>query len=88
VNKLSAWYGAAQALFDVSLQVGEGELVVLDELCEGIAPVLVEAIVDALLQLKRQGMAMLIAEQNALLSIHADRVITLVAGHIGAPLTP
>jgi branched-chain amino acid transport system ATP-binding protein len=50
--------------------------------------VLVEAIVEALLQLKRQGMAMLIAEQNALLSIHADRVITLVSGHIGAALTP
>jgi branched-chain amino acid transport system ATP-binding protein len=63
-------------------------MLLLDEPCEGIAPVLVESIVDALLQLKRQGMAMLIAEQNALLSTHADRVITLVAGHIGAHLTP
>jgi branched-chain amino acid transport system ATP-binding protein len=63
-------------------------MLLLDEPCEGIAPVLVEAIVDALLKLKGQGMAMLIAEQNTLLAAHADRVITLVAGQIGAHLTP
>jgi branched-chain amino acid transport system ATP-binding protein len=63
-------------------------MLLLDEPCEGIAPVLVEAIVDALLQLKQQGMAMLIAEQNALLAAHADRVITLVAGQTGEHLTP
>ena len=63
-------------------------MLLLDEPCEGIAPVLVEDIVDALLQLKQQGMAMLIAEQNALLAAHADRVITLVAGQTGTHLTP
>ena len=63
-------------------------MLLLDEPCEGIAPVLVEAIVDALLLLKQQGMAMLIAEQNTLLAAHADRVITLVAGQTGAHLTP
>lgn len=63
-------------------------ILLLDEPCEGIAPVLVEAIVDALLSLKGQGMAMLIAEQNTLLAAHADRVITLVAGQNGAPLIP
>ena len=63
-------------------------MLLLDEPCEGIAPVLVESIVDALLLLKKQGMAMLIAEQNTLLAAHADRVITLVAGQTGAHLTP
>jgi branched-chain amino acid transport system ATP-binding protein len=63
-------------------------MLLLDEPCEGIAPVLVESMVDALLQLKGQGMAMLIAEQNALLADHADQVITLVAGQTGAPLPP
>ena len=29
VKKLSAWYGAAQILFDVNLQVGQGEVVAL-----------------------------------------------------------
>lgn len=57
-------------------------MLLLDEPCEGIAPVLVESIRDALLALKAQGMPMLVAEQNALLSDHADRVITLVAGQI------
>ena len=32
VQNLSAWYGAAQALFDVSLRVGQGEMVVLEGL--------------------------------------------------------
>jgi branched-chain amino acid transport system ATP-binding protein len=63
-------------------------LLLLDEPCEGIAPVLVEAIVEALLLLKKQGLAMLVAEQNTLLAAHADRVITLVAGQTGAALTP
>ena len=57
-----------------------------DETCEGIAPVLVESMRDALPALKARGMPMLIAEQNALLSDHADRLITLVAGHISSPL--
>jgi branched-chain amino acid transport system ATP-binding protein len=63
-------------------------LLLLDEPCEGIAPVLVESIVDALLLLKKQGLAMLVAEQNTLLAAHADRVITLVAGQTGTPPTP
>ena len=32
VGDLKVWYGAAQALFDVSLTVGAGELVVLQGL--------------------------------------------------------
>ena len=63
-------------------------MLLLDEPCEGIAPVLVEAIRDALLILKRQGMPMLIAEQNALLADHADRVITLTAGQLSGAKTP
>jgi branched-chain amino acid transport system ATP-binding protein len=63
-------------------------LLLLDEPCEGIAPVLVESIVEALLVLKKQGLAMLVAEQNTLLAAHADRVITLVAGQTGIPSTP
>jgi len=54
----------------------------LDEPCEGIAPVLVESIRDALLALKAQGMPMLVAEQNGILASRADRVITLVTGQI------
>ena len=55
-------------------------MLLLDEPCEGIAPVLVEHMTLALLSLKTQGMPMLIAEQNHILTERADRVLTLVAG--------
>jgi branched-chain amino acid transport system ATP-binding protein len=61
-----------------TLMTGPG-LLLLDEPCEGIAPVLVESIRDALLSLKGQGMPMLVAEQNGILTERADRVITLTA---------
>ena len=57
-------------------------LLLLDEPCEGIAPVLVESIRDALLVLKASGMAMLVAEQNQLLAASADRALRLVAGKV------
>ena len=59
-------------------------LLLLDEPCEGIAPVLVERIRDALLALKTEGIPMLVAEQNNILTDRADRVITLVAGQLKA----
>jgi branched-chain amino acid transport system ATP-binding protein len=59
-------------------------LLLLDEPCEGIAPVLVEAIRDALLALRDQGMPMLVAEQNRILADRADRVVTLVSGRVDA----
>ena len=58
------------------------KLLLLDEPCEGIAPVLVEAIAEALLGLKNQSMPMLVAEQNQILASRADRVITLAAGQV------
>ncbi len=60
------------------------KLLLLDEPCEGIAPVLVESIRDALLTLKADGMTMLVAEQNQLLAASADRMVRLVAGKVGA----
>ena len=59
-------------------------LLLLDEPCEGIAPVLVESIRDALLALKADGMPMLVAEQNQLLAASADRRVLLVAGKVRA----
>jgi branched-chain amino acid transport system ATP-binding protein len=57
-------------------------LLLLDEPCEGIAPVLVAAMRDALLQLAREGVAMLVAEQNNILARHAQRVLVLTSGRI------
>jgi branched-chain amino acid transport system ATP-binding protein len=57
-------------------------LLLLDEPCEGIAPVLVAAMRDALLQLAREGVTMLVAEQNQILARHAQRVLTLAGGRL------
>jgi branched-chain amino acid transport system ATP-binding protein len=60
------------------------KLLLLDEPCEGIAPLLVESIRDALLALRAEGMPMLVAEQNRILADRADRVVTLVSGRMAA----
>ncbi|MCO4088730.1 MAG: ABC transporter ATP-binding protein [Limnohabitans sp.] len=57
-------------------------LLLLDEPCEGIAPVLVAAMRDALLQLVREGVSMLVAEQNNILARHAQRVLVLTSGRM------
>jgi ABC-type branched-subunit amino acid transport system ATPase component len=74
--------GEQQMLAIARTLMTQPELLLLDEPCEGIAPVLIERIVAALLALKAQGMPMLIAEQNSLLAGSASRVITLVAGQV------
>ncbi len=57
-------------------------LLLLDEPCEGIAPVLVVAMRSALLQLAAEGVAMLVAEQNNILAGHAQRVLVLTSGRM------
>lgn len=73
--------GGEQQMLAIARTLMTGpSLLLLDEPCEGIAPVLVEHLASALLSLKAQGMPMLIAEQNHILADHADRVLVLVAG--------
>ena len=60
------------------------KVLLLDEPCEGIAPVLVASIRDALLALKSEGLALLVVEQNRLLAERADRLLWLVAGKVKA----
>jgi len=57
-------------------------LLLLDEPCEGIAPVLVQAMQGALLALAGEGVTMLVAEQNRILAGHAHRVLQLTSGHL------
>jgi branched-chain amino acid transport system ATP-binding protein len=72
--------GGEQQMLSIARTLMTGPtLLLLDEPCEGIAPVLVASIRDALLSLKAQGIAMLVAEQNGILTERADRVITLTA---------
>lgn len=82
-RKAAHMSGGEQQMLSIARTLMTGpKLLLLDEPCEGIAPVLVESIRDALLHLARAGMPMLVAEQNAILASRADRVITLVAGQI------
>jgi branched-chain amino acid transport system ATP-binding protein len=60
----------------------QADLLILDEPCEGISPVLVQAIARALASLKLQGYTFLIAEQNQTLTHLADKVVSLSGGVI------
>lgn len=75
--------GGQQQMLAIARTLMTGpKILLLDEPCEGIAPVLVESIRDALLDLKREGMALLVVEQNRLLASCADRLLWLVAGKV------
>jgi branched-chain amino acid transport system ATP-binding protein len=60
----------------------QANMLLLDEPCEGIAPVLVQSIAQALEKLKKQGFTLLIAEQNQILSAMADQVFHIASGHL------
>jgi len=60
----------------------QAQMLLLDEPCEGIAPVLVQSVALALHKLKKQGFTLLIAEQNQILSAMADKVLHLASGHL------
>lgn len=60
----------------------QANMLLLDEPCEGIAPVLVQSIARALEKLKSQGFTLLIAEQNQILSAMADQVLHMASGHL------
>ncbi len=47
VHQLNAWYGAAQVLFDVSLQVAPAELVVLQGLNGAGKSTLLQALIGS-----------------------------------------
>jgi len=74
--------GEQQMLATARALMMRPRLLLLDEPCEGIAPVLVETMVQTLIDLRSQGLSLLVAEQNRQLVQAADQVVELVAGKV------
>ena len=61
--------------------MGNPRLLLIDEPSEGLAPVIVEEMMKAMLALKREGLTLIISEQNfAFLAAVADSVVLLERG--------
>jgi branched-chain amino acid transport system ATP-binding protein len=75
--------GEQQMLTLARTLMGNPSLVMLDEPSEGLAPALVERLVVALGQLKRDGVSLLLSEQNLEFSEQlSDRVYVLERGQV------
>ena len=75
--------GEQQMLTIARTLMGNPALILLDEPSEGLAPVIVEQMAHAILALKHEGVAVLLAEQNLHFAARvADRAVVLETGHI------
>jgi branched-chain amino acid transport system ATP-binding protein len=76
--------GEQQMLTVARTLMGNPLMVLLDEPSEGIAPVLVERMAATILELKQEGLPILLSEQNLhFAALVSDRVYVLEKGHIG-----
>lgn len=75
--------GEQQMLSVARTLMGNPRLVLLDEPSEGVAPVIVEQMADMIVELKKQGLSVLLSEQNLpFASAVADRVHVLEKGQV------
>ena len=75
--------GEQQMLTVARTLMGNPFLVLLDEPSEGVAPVIVEQMVQMILELKAAGVSLLLSEQNAhFAGLVADRAYVLEKGQI------
>jgi branched-chain amino acid transport system ATP-binding protein len=73
--------GEQQMLTIARTLMGNPVCLLLDEPSEGIAPVIVEQMIDTILQIKKQGVTVLISEQNLHFArLVADRAIIIESG--------
>ena len=75
--------GEQQMLAIARTLMGNPEAVLLDEPSEGLAPVILELMADAVLRMKREGVAVLLSEQNFdFAAAVADRAYVIERGEI------
>ncbi len=75
--------GEQQMLTVARTLMGNPLLVLLDEPSEGVAPVIVEQMAQMILQLKAQGVSILLSEQNMhFAELVSDRAYVLEKGQI------
>ena len=75
--------GEQQMLTIARTLMGNPYLLLLDEPSEGIAPVIVEQVARTVLELKREGLAIVLSEQNLPFAASvSDRVYVLESGHL------
>jgi branched-chain amino acid transport system ATP-binding protein len=81
--------GGEQQMLAIARVLRSGaRLILLDEPTEGLAPVIVDAISDLLLEIKRSGITVLLVEQNLRFATRvADRHYLMVHGKIVESLT-
>ncbi len=75
--------GEQQILTVARTLMGNPRLVLLDEPSEGVAPIIVEQMADIILALKKEGISVLLSEQNIhFAGLVCDRVYVLEKGQI------
>jgi len=75
--------GEQQMLTIARTLMGNPELLLLDEPSEGLAPLVVDHLKEQIARLKKEGLTILLAEQNVDFCLDlADRVYVLEKGHI------
>jgi branched-chain amino acid transport system ATP-binding protein len=75
--------GEQQMLTVARTLMGNPLLVLLDEPSEGVAPVIVEQMAHTIVELKKQGLSILLSEQNInFAELVSDRVYVLEKGQI------
>ena len=81
--------GEQQMLAIARALMAAPRLLLLDEPSLGLAPLMVDRVFDLIAELKAEGLAMLLVEQNVPLSLEiADRVAVLANGRVQAAGTP
>ena len=75
--------GEQQMLAIARTLMGNPSLVLLDEPSEGLAPKIVEQMIEAILAMKREGLSLLLSEQNLRFArLIADRICVIEKGSV------